>query len=127
MRKRYSSSAQRFTIGIKVDGKKQFITFPGNDPELKRRYFDTEDEKVQEALERSPSFNVYFTMDGTQPSVAPPKQEPAVKTFKNFVECKDWLWKEMKVPFNKVMNKANAAAEAKKLGYEVKYLSDKEQ
>lgn len=59
-KKRYCTSCSNFDITLIIDGKRCIVGFRGKDVLKKERYLDTEDKKVQKALESSDAFNVYY-------------------------------------------------------------------
>lgn len=53
----------RFTINVKVDGKPTAIVFAGKDANRNRRTIEISSSNIQEQMEKSPDFGVYFSLD----------------------------------------------------------------
>lgn len=53
----------KFTINVKVDGKSTAIVFTGKDANRNRRTIEISSSNIQEQMEKSPDFGVYFSLD----------------------------------------------------------------
>jgi len=53
----------KFTINVKVDGKPTAIVFTGKDANRNRRTIEISSSNIQEQMEKSPDFGVYFSLD----------------------------------------------------------------
>lgn len=136
MIKKYSSPAGRFTINVKKDGKSIPLVFDQYDPDEKRRFIHVSDPDIQEQMEKSKDFNVYFRCDGVlsmDNAVIPamlPLIEPVIEAKSNPIEKKDlmdakrWL-NSIGVPYNKMKNKDVVVGLAKEQGYDLSFETDK--
>lgn len=57
---RYCSNCVGFDISLGLKAGRKTITFIGKDVLKKERFFDTEDEEIQKALEATKDFGTYF-------------------------------------------------------------------
>jgi hypothetical protein len=120
MRKRYCTYSMRLTLTIKVDGKGREILFNGRDAERKLSTYETPDEKVQEAIEKSQQFGSFYWLDTRQDVVEEEKtEEPLIeKVFENINLAKDFLASEpYNVAKNRMINLPALENRAKELGF----------
>jgi hypothetical protein len=120
MRKRYCTYSMRLTLTIKVDGKGREILFNGRDAERKLSTYETPDEKVQEAIEKSQQFGSFYWLDTRQDVVEEEKtEEPLIeKVFENINLAKDFLSSEpYNVAKNRMINLPALENRAKELGF----------
>lgn len=140
------SSPGKLIISLKINDKVTGVEFDGIDTIRKRKTFITKDSEVQEALEASPSFGSFFTLDKTvvlekEPEVkaesAPeekpepeatqePVEEPVkegnkleVKEADSLADAKKWLARDLGEKTYPSMNKKKATSIAEKKGYEL--------
>ena len=57
---RYCSNCVSFNISLSLKAGRKTINFAGKDVLKKERYFDTEDEEIQQALESMKDYGTYF-------------------------------------------------------------------
>lgn len=148
--KRYSSPCARFTVNVKADGKQQAIVFDRYNPDEKRRFVDVADKRIQEQMEKSPDFTVYFRLDyvfNDEPEVVETPIVPipsieakeVVETQKeeqaeNLLSSKKLrastlteakkLINDLGVPFHRLTNKERVIKEASQLGYELEFVNN---
>ena len=136
MIKRYSSPAQRFTVNVKKNGKPHAVVFDNYSPDQKRRYIDIKDPELQDQMEKSPDFRVYFRLDQVinDEQVTPQSSEieapesfaPVRKEFKSGVEARTWLNTEHGVSNSKLTNNQKIINEAAQLGFMITILNMKQ-
>jgi len=139
--KRYSSPCVKFTINVKIDGKMTGIVFDRYNHDDKRRYADISDSCIQEQMEKSSDFNVYFRLDFSisdpdaeieniieAPAkivVAEAKKEEVnplkeVKIFSAIIKAKEWINKNHGVAYSKIVNLERLVSEYSKIGFDLK-------
>ena len=134
--KRYSSSCARFTINVKVNGKQTPLVFNQYSMDYKCRFIEVSDPGIQEQLEKSPDFRVYFHLDYAREvesvkeesfekqDIQTPKTEETnvtaltPKSFEKTLDAKKWL-NEQGVSYSRIATKDKVFEEAKKLGFEL--------
>lgn len=152
--RRYCAKCSKFSISLILeDGRNITISFEGKDVIAKERFVDVEDKMIQEALEKTTSFNVYFyksnefdwMKEGDQidtekimviPAIAvsnlDPKKEdqevkkldPIKKEFSTVSAAKTWLHKDFGVSMAKLGNKTIVVEKALELGFEISFLNE---
>lgn len=120
--KKYSSSCVKFTVNIKKDGKQTPIVFDRYDPERKRRYIEISDKDIQEQMEKSPDYKVYFsldqiTLDESEKELAAVEATINRLSFSTVKAAKEWLNNDHSIPYHRLMNKEAILKEALKLGF----------
>lgn len=125
--KRYIAhgTAEYSTYITLPNGKRMMITFGGKDVFTKKHFIDVQDEIIQSALEKNPSFGVYFYLSEVaykEATVSPRAIEDI--TFPNVTEAKDWLNKTQGVSHKKMANKGQTYEQFKALGYTLILKSD---
>ena len=109
-------------LTIKVDGKAQNILFNGKDGERKLYTFETGNEKLQKAIEKTQQFNTFYWADTIQDidEKEPIKAfELTVKPFDTINAAKDFLVIEMGVDKKKIPNPTSILNKGRELGYDI--------
>lgn len=138
-KKRYCSNCSEFNIYLPI-GKEQInLRFHGKNSLTKERFVDIEDKAIQEALEKSPSFGIYFyksnefawTEVEEKPIIEEPKEEEIItpteeteqeiieKEFTSGTKAKSWLNKTFNIPLHKLSNNAKIKNEFAVLGIDL--------
>lgn len=127
----YNSHFPEYGIYVKVDGKETPVSFTGGRTlSNKGGSFRTDDEKVQEALEKHPMYNVRFKLTGTvnakkqddEKTLDKPVQNTSgngsatvVEDVNNYQSAKSWLMKNKGVTSNDLSNADEVRAKAAEL------------
>lgn len=152
--RRYCAKCSKFSIHLILeDGRNITIAFEGKNVIAKERFADVEDKMIQEALEKTDSFNNYFyksnefdwMKDGDQANtdkltIIPgvivnnlevktetpedKKPDPEKKEFTTVGTAKAWLHHELGVPMAKLGNKTIVVEKALELGFEISFLNE---
>jgi len=121
-----------YSVGVKLpNGKKRYVEFTGGTryPRVIMPYFMTGDERMQKALENSPSFNVSFILEKERENIVDAPNAPddglEEKPFPNVNGAKDFFKSEPhKIAVSKLATKAAIISQGKALGFDVKFEND---
>lgn len=113
--KRYSSPCVKFTINVKVDGKQVPIVFDRFNHDDKRRFIEVDKRSIQEQMEKSKDFNVYFKLDFV---IEDPKEKQLLE-FRTNDLAKKWINKNHNIPYIRLGNRAMLDLEYGLLGFEL--------
>lgn len=100
---------------------KKFVTFDGKDGETGLHFLVTANKEIQDALEGSTYFGVYFELDSVVREDVPEKVEPIVpriepRVFATVTEAKEFLIKDHAVTPSKIPNRLAVLNKAAELG-----------
>lgn len=142
-KKRYKTSAIRYTMNIVVDGAIRELNFNRVSSVKSGSAYTTSCAKEQDAIEKSIAFNKRVFIDrafnpndaadikkrldnpiGGIPRAVNTNPKMVLKEFKNVNEAKDYFTGEHELPVSKLATKAQIKTEGKKLGYEIKFSND---
>ena len=131
--KRYvANKRQQLQIVVALADGQTTITFNGGYGLRPDAYYITNDEALQNALEKDSRFNVSYRLDEIDnvstaeyqaKSITQESKEAnlPVKTFRTNTEAKDWINEYYHVPYNRITNKVQLIAEYEKQGFKLEF------
>ncbi len=116
MMKIYYTNLGNLTTFVQVKGKKRYVDFISSDN--KTGYFSTDNEPLQQALERDPAFGGRYKLHKKIGEAAEPKTVlTPVEHILNWQQAREWLSGEpYNIPLKKMPNSTSIRKEAEGLG-----------